>query len=270
MPLLRPSPKLRHSWLSSRWFAPLNDWDAIEDLLSPLRLTWSATRIRARVLAIQQEAPGVLSLVLKPNGLWPGFRAGQHLQLEAEIQGRILRRHYSLTSLPGDRERLRITIGRQAQGKVSGWVHEQLRVGDIVTFGEPEGEFVIDGLPSEPLLMIAAGSGITPLFAMLADLHARGFRGDIKLLQICRDADHEIFASELRALGADWPGLQRIPVYTRLAGRPSPQTLLAAVPAPVMTLPPVEPEAPPRDVTVPALLVRYEGLPRLALPTTIV
>src|SRR3546814_10364174 len=79
---------------------------------------------------------------------------------------------------------LTLTVKRQADGVVSNWLHDQLQVGDIVTLGEADGDFVLADTDSN-LLLLSAGSGITPMLALLHELRARsragGFSGDVRL-----------------------------------------------------------------------------------------
>ena len=72
----------------SPWLRPFNDVAAIDDLLAQLHPTWSLGRIKARVLAVVDETPDTKTFVLRPNRNWPGFRAGQHVGVEVEIDGR--------------------------------------------------------------------------------------------------------------------------------------------------------------------------------------
>jgi len=217
-------------WFSSEWLRPLNDWAAIEDLLSPLNTTWSATRVRARVTAKRQEARDTVTLALAPNARWPGFDAGQHAVVEVEINGRILRRRYSMTSLPGRRDEIRFTVKRHPQGKVSNWLHDQVQPGDILTIGAPEGDFFLPATPVGPMLLIGAGSGMTPVWSMLAELEQRQQVQDVVLLQICHSAEDVLFSKELQRMAEAYPGLRLLTLHTATSGRPDAASITALVP----------------------------------------
>lgn len=127
---------------------------------------------RLRIAHLRRETPDALSLGLAvPDGLGDDFRfeAGQHLVVRAMLDGTEVRRTYSISSGPGDRE-LWITIKRVEGGLYSPYAHAGLKVGDEIDAMPPAGRFVLprarDGAP-RTLLAIVAGSGITPVMAML-------------------------------------------------------------------------------------------------------
>ena len=71
----------------TEWLKPLNDphaWNRIVQSFNPL---WSLTRTQAKVLRIESECANVFSLYLKPNHLFKGFKAGQHVSLELDVDG---------------------------------------------------------------------------------------------------------------------------------------------------------------------------------------
>src|SRR3546814_4958729 len=112
--------------------------------------------------------------------------------------------------------------------RISDWSSDVCSSDLIVTLGEADGDFVLADTDSN-LLLLSAGSGITPMLALLHELRARsragGFSGDVRLVHICRDAGDQIFASELRELAKDWPALQIIHWHSARAGRPTPEAL---------------------------------------------
>lgn len=186
----------------------LNAWNRVIQRINPL---WSANEIRAKVLHRVEENDDTLSLWLEPNRRWSGCRAGQHVIVGVEIDGVMRRRVFSLSGSAGrDRgrgQRLRITIQRQPGSGVTHWLHASARSGMIMELSAAEGHFVLPDAVPPGLLMIAGGSGITPLMAMLQQLARQRFCGDIVLLQLCRHADQRLFGDELRELGRRLPGL---------------------------------------------------------------
>lgn len=205
--------------LATPWLRPLNDVAALDDLLAQLHPTWALTRIRARVRAVIDETPDTKTFVLRPNRNWPGFRAGQHVGVEVEIGGVRHQRRYSLSSAPLRGARIAITVKRQPGGRVSNWLHDHLRAGDVLTLTPPAGDFVLpDALPPR-LLMLAAGSGITPLMAMLRMFVAVGARIGVAVVQVARRRPDAIFATELAALAAAAPTVAWLPHFTAEDGR---------------------------------------------------
>jgi stearoyl-CoA 9-desaturase NADPH oxidoreductase len=190
---------------------PLSDvaaWNRVLQRVNPL---WSASEIRARVIRRVEESDDTLSLWLKPNGRWQGHRAGQYVLLSVAINGVKRRRVFSLSSSPGQHGKgnrlLRITIQRQPGNGVTEWLHVNARVGMMIGLDAADGEFVLPTPPPQRLLMIAGGSGITPLMAMLHQLANQGFDGDIAFLQLFRQADQRLFGDELAELEQRLPGL---------------------------------------------------------------
>lgn len=229
------SAALSHAprWWQAQWLHPLNDTTAINDLLASVNPLWSLTEVRAEVCARQVLTADTVSLHLRPNRLWCGFVAGQHVPVTVEINGVRHTRLYSISSDAARAQSFSITVKRQPNGRVSNHLHDQVRVGTVLTLGQAQGDFT---LPAQavPLLLLSAGSGITPMRALLHSLEQRHATGDgahpVTLLHVCRDADDFIFADDLRQLAARAPWFTLQLWHTRAQGRPSAQTLLAQVP----------------------------------------
>jgi ferredoxin-NADP reductase len=120
-----------------------------------------------------------------------------------------VRRNYSISSgasEPG-RTKIAITVKRVPDGRVSTWMHASLRVGDIVRLGKPAGEFVVDEA-AQRLLLVGAGSGITPVAAIVRDLVARGEVRDVVVIEAARSAADAIFAESLATLADATLGLR--------------------------------------------------------------
>jgi ferredoxin-NADP reductase len=225
-----PSPLARFSRvLRSRWLHPLNDAAAWEQMRVAINPMWSARDFPARVVAIVDETPDTRTFVLKPGRRWPGHRAGQHVVVEVEIDGRRLHRSFSLSSAPTTERRVSITVKRQPGARVSGWLHDHVGVGEVLRLSAPNGRFA--PLPGDqPLLMVSAGSGITPLMAIVEDLHARGDQRPIVFIHCCRTPEDFIFEGRLRELAASWPGFDLRVHYSAQAGRFDAQALARALP----------------------------------------
>lgn len=205
--------------LGSPWLRPLNDLAALDDLLAVVDPLWSLTAVRARVVEARVEAPGVRTLVLSPNRWWPGHAAGQHVAVEVEIDGRRRRRTFSLSSAPRRDGLLEITVKRREGGAVSGWWNGAAAIGDLVTLGKPSGDFVLPReLPSR-VVMLAAGSGVTPVMAMLRELAARRPHCRVTMLSWARTPGDAIFAQELQRMARDGSWFDYRPHFTASAGR---------------------------------------------------
>lgn len=170
--------------------------------------------VRARVVAVHEETARVRTFVLRPNRRWQGFRAGQHVVLTVDVDGRRLSRTFSLAG--GEDERtLRLTIGRQPGGRVTGALHDRVRPGTIVELGQAHGDFILPDDPAVPLLLLAGGTGITPFLAMLRTLAARREPRDVVLACWAPTAAELIARDELAMLAASLPGLRVHVGYTR-------------------------------------------------------
>lgn len=216
------------SLLRSPWLHPLNDVQLLNDWAQRIHPLWSLTEIRAEVVEITPETADTASYRLRPNRLWRGHQAGQHVSVQAEINGVRHSRTFTLSSAPEDGD-LRLTIKRQPQG-VTAALHRQLRTGDVLTLSAPRGHFTLPAVLERPLLMLSAGSGITPMLAMLRSLRARGVQHPVTLVHCCRSEADFIGHAELQTLAAQMPTLRILPHYSARAGRLTMAQLEALVP----------------------------------------
>jgi ferredoxin-NADP reductase len=179
----------------------------LEFWLGELHATWSLAEIRAQVVEVVDEAGGVKTFRLRPNRRWPGHRAGQYTGVAVEIDGVRVRRCYSIASAPGEKL-LSFTVKRVPGGRMSGWLHDHLRPGDVLRLDPPAGEFVLPDPPPERILMLSAGSGITPVMSMLRALASAGAVRDVAFVHHAHSRDDVIFGAELEALAGRHPGLR--------------------------------------------------------------
>ena len=155
------------------------------------RLSWQT----ATVSSVRDETPRARTLVLDVPG-WPGHRAGQHLDVRLTADdGYQAERSYSIASAPG--EPLAITVERLEDGEVSPYLTQELRPGDVFEVRGPiGGYFVWEPSSGGPLLLLAGGSGIAPLRAIL---RCRTGSVPVRLLYSARSWEHVIYRAELRA-----------------------------------------------------------------------
>jgi len=174
---------------------------------------------RARVVEVIDVTVDTRSFVVAPDRRWPGHRAGQFVPIELEIDGVRTTRCYSISSgasLPGAR-RITITIKRLPGGKVSNWMHDHVRPGHVVTLGAPAGDFVVEG--SRPLLLIAGGSGITPIVAIVRDLERNHRLHDVILIHTAHGDADAVFGRELATIASQHPSLRLIAHRSGADGR---------------------------------------------------
>jgi ferredoxin-NADP reductase/predicted pyridoxine 5'-phosphate oxidase superfamily flavin-nucleotide-binding protein len=159
-----------------------------------------------RIAEVRRETPSAVTLVLEDAGR-PApfdFRPGQFFTLVTDIDGRPARRAYSASSAPGA-PRLEVTVKQVAGGRFSSHVHRELRAGDRLSVRGPSGAFHADPAAAHDVVMVAAGSGVTPVMSMVRALLAAPAAGRIALLHCNRSADEVIFADELRRLAGEHP-----------------------------------------------------------------
>ncbi|TWC12125.1 MULTISPECIES: pyridoxamine 5'-phosphate oxidase family protein [unclassified Pseudomonas] len=138
-----------------------------------LRSHWRSMRVER----IVDESRGIRSFYLQASdgaGL-PGFEPGQHLPVRVRLEGQQAPaiRTYSVSSSPSD-EFLRISVKRD--GSVSSHLHDRIQVGDQIEARAPQGDFTVQASERRPLVLLAAGVGITPLLSMLREVVYQGKR----------------------------------------------------------------------------------------------
>jgi ferredoxin-NADP reductase/predicted pyridoxine 5'-phosphate oxidase superfamily flavin-nucleotide-binding protein len=159
-----------------------------------------------RIAVVRRETPSTVTLVLE-DAERPGsfdFRAGQFFTLVTDIDGRPVRRAYSASSAPGA-ARLEVTVKHVEGGRFSTHVHRNLRVGDRLSVRGPSGAFHADPAAVHDVVLVAAGSGVTPMMSMIRTLLAAPAAGRIALLYSSRGEEEVIFADELCQLEKQKP-----------------------------------------------------------------
>ncbi|SFQ07157.1 hypothetical protein SAMN05421854_108363 [Amycolatopsis rubida] len=154
-----------------------------------------------RIAEVRRETPSAVTLVLE-DAERPGsfdFRPGQFFTLVTSIDGRPVRRAYSASSAPGA-ARLDITVKQVEGGLFSTHVHRNLRAGDRLSVRGPSGAFHADPAAAHEVVMVAAGSGVTPMMSIIRTLLAAPAAGRIALLYSNRSEQEVLFADELLRL----------------------------------------------------------------------
>lgn len=178
----------------------------------PGRLTWQL----GDVVASQAETARAKSITLSlPN--WVGHRAGQHVDVRLTAEdGYQVERSYSIASPPEEAPHVTLTVERLENGEVSPYLVDELRVGDKLELRGPiGGYFVWETRLGGPLLLVAGGSGIVPLMAMIRHRAATGSVVPTRLLYSSRTFEDIIYREELDRLVASGTALEVVHTLTR-------------------------------------------------------
>jgi ferredoxin-NADP reductase len=167
------------------------------------RITWRL----ATVAEVVEETPHARTLVLDVPD-WPGHAAGQHLDVRLTAEdGYQAERSYSIASAPED-ARVALTVERIDDGEVSPYLAGDVIVGDQFEVRGPiGGHFTWRAADGGPLLLVAGGSGLVPLMAMLRHRAAAGSMADTRLLLSAREWEAVLYRDELGRLASAAGGL---------------------------------------------------------------
>ena len=175
------------------------------------RLTWRV----GDVIQTVPETPRVRSLIVYIPG-WPGHRAGQHVDVRLTAEdGYQAVRSYSIAS-PPEETNVAVTVERLDDGEVSPYLVDDVLVGDRLEFRGPiGGYFAWDVTQGGPLLLVAGGSGIVPLMAMLRHRNTTKSTVPVRLLYSSRSPQEVVYAGELERLQSEQNGVEVIHTFTR-------------------------------------------------------
>jgi ferredoxin-NADP reductase len=173
----------------------------------------------ATVSAVHEETPTVRSFTLSIPDL-AGHRAGQHVDLRLTAEdGYSVERSYSIASEPERSGQIDLTVERIEDGEVSPFLHDVVVPGDRIEVRGPIGGYFVweaDGaMATEPLFLVAGGSGVVPLMAMLRHRAKAAARNPTRLLFSSRHLEEVIYRDELEALAAAGDGLEVVHTLTR-------------------------------------------------------
>ena len=179
---------------------------------------WSS---KLRVAAIFQETPDVKSfrLMEQDGGAIPfTFLPGQFLTFAADLDGKPIRRSYTIASSPAQRDYIEITVKREEQGAESRYLHDNVAVGDLLEVSGPSGVFTFTGKEARSVVLIAGGVGITPMMCAIRYLTDCAYPGDIFFLYGARSPQNFIFCEELEYLQKRHKNLHVVATMERLEG----------------------------------------------------
>jgi ferredoxin-NADP reductase len=170
----------------------------------------------ATVASIRDETPSVRTFSLRLPG-WTGHRPGQHVDLRLTAEdGYSVERSYSIASEPERGDEVDLTVERIADGEVSPFLHDVVVPGDRLEVRGPiGGYFVWEASLGGPLFLVAGGSGVVPLMAMLRHRARAGSAVPARLLSSSRHLEDVIYREELDLLAAAGDGLEVVHTLTR-------------------------------------------------------
>ena len=135
--------------------------------LQKINPLWSVQQALGKIVQKQQSAADTVSLTIQVNRHFKMGQAGQHHPIIIEIKGIRYERTYSLTQL--DHQHVLLTVKKVDQGIVSQWLNDHAKIDDVIEFGVPYGEMLVPK-NSQNLILLAAGSGITPMYSLIKQL----------------------------------------------------------------------------------------------------
>lgn len=170
-----------------------------------------------RIERIVDESAVIKSFYLQPceGEALIDFLPGQYVGLIVDIEGRSVRRNYSLSDAPG-KPGLRISVKLEEGGEVSAFLHRRTSPGDVVRLTPPTGDFVLDpasNASGRPLLFVTGGVGITPAISMLNSCVASG--RPVAFVHAAIDGRQHAFADHLKQLSASYSNLRSFVIYER-------------------------------------------------------
>ncbi len=202
----------RLAFITDTFAYPLRTSHYLE-LINPL---WASHSLQARVVKVWDETQDARTLTLRPGLRWRGHRAGQHVRLGIPVAGMHYTRTYTISSPPERSDGcITITVKVIAGGRISPHIVRNIKVGDYLPIGLPQGEFYLpDAQPVKPLF-ITAGSGITPAMSMLRSLIAQERLPDSVHMHYAPHAFDVIFGKELREMAEQQSRYRLHLVYTQ-------------------------------------------------------
>lgn len=167
---------------------------------------------------IYDETHDVKTFVFKTKtGALPNYISGQHLLFKLTIHGKQLNAIYTLSSSPTRPESIMITVKRVEGGKVSNFLHDNFNIGDEIVAKAPIGNFNLETIAKDKVLLLSAGSGITPMLSMLRTMADQLANKDIVFFHSARSEKDLIAVDEIAALARQQSNCKVIYTLTQSA-----------------------------------------------------
>ncbi len=231
------TPELLNAWAEAYGSLAKVFIDAERALYAGVAIEPGQTRAM-RVTKVTRESADVISLRMVPvdGGALPSFKAGQYLSVSVAFgDGRSQIRQYSLSDAPGA-DSLRISVKRESgaatpAGQVSNWIHANVVEASVLQVSPPCGDFAIDTESKQPLVLLSAGVGITPMIAALNRIARCSPERRMIFAHAARDSGHHAHQADIQAAMARMPNLQVITFYEEGAGALAGRMDLARLPS---------------------------------------
>jgi ferredoxin-NADP reductase len=215
-PLAAPTRRLLRSSLVDLLVGP----HGVDRYLELLRPDLTIRDARAEVVATRCQTARSVTLTVRPNAAWEGFRAGQFVRVGVEINGVRHTRTYSPASSEHRADGcFELTVTAHPEGLVSQHLRAGATPGTILHLGAAQGEFVLPDARPDRLVLVSGGSGVTPVMAMLRTLCDEQHAGEIRFLHYARTSADWLYRDEVEALASRHRGLTHEFVATREGGR---------------------------------------------------
>jgi ferredoxin-NADP reductase len=171
-----------------------------------------------KVVALHDETATARTITLDVSD-WPGHVAGQHVDVRLTASdGYSAVRSYSIASAANSERRVELTVERLPDGEVSPYLTQEIAVGDRLELRGPIGGwFVWRSQQTEPIQLVAGGSGIVPLMAMIRSRAMAGSTAPFRLLYSVREPEAVFYREELQALSDHDGSVNLTYAYTRVA-----------------------------------------------------
>ena len=176
------------------------------------------------VIGLRDETATARTITLNVPD-WPGHIAGQHVDVRlTAADGYSAVRSYSIATAPNTERRVELTVERLPNGEVSPYLTQELTVGDRLELRGPIGGwFVWRTQQTEPIQLVAGGSGIVPLMAMVRSRTSAGSTAPFRLLYSVRGPGTALYRDELQSLSDQERAVTVTYAYTRIAPGDSPR-----------------------------------------------
>ncbi len=178
------------------------------------KASWSGA---LRVASIYAETPNVKTFrfVEPADGAIPfQYLPGQFLRLLLEIDGKPVKRAYTIASTPTRNSYIEITVKREEHGLVSRYLHDCVKIGDVMNISAPAGKLTFTGSEHNSIVLIGGGVGVTPLMSVVRGLIDIGWDNEIYFLLSCRTREEFIFREELNYLQDRNPNLRLVVTFS--------------------------------------------------------
>lgn len=210
-----PLPGSVRRLLDNRLVEGLTTPHGVSRYLEAVHPLWTLDGGRALVTDVQAETPDTVTITLRPDHVWRGFVAGQHVRIGVEIDGARRTRTYSVSSSQHRSDgQLTITVKRKAGGFVSGYLATEVHPGQTLACSPATGDVVLPDPRPDRLVLISGGSGITPMASMLRTLADEGYSGRVTFLHYARTRDDVAFAADLDRIADRLPDAEVVVVTT--------------------------------------------------------